>query len=246
MGASVGSKTLVTGYLVLELRDRHGKVLRRDVRDFDPFVRNLIVLLENVLKGEDTFVSENIMPITLSNATDVEGNSFTPMPYSSYNPEGARQYWNIVADAGDVLIQRGEPTDWGILVGYGESPTTINFWSLENPYPHGRGQGYMNYLSTELTPPEFDGNYVKFTVKRRIINDATVTQRVTEVGVVAREFHTWRKLLIARDLLDTPIDMPPASLLEVTIVIQALPAPFNIITTLDYGVPEEVSSRHTV
>ncbi|MHC1593715.1 MAG: hypothetical protein ACXQT2_00155 [Methanotrichaceae archaeon] len=241
----IGNKTLITGYLVVELKDRMGRVLRRDVRDFDPFVRNLIVLLENVLKGEDSYVSEKIMPITLSNATDVDGNSFTPLPYESQNPESGHQYWNIVADAGDVLIQRGEPTDWGILVGYGESETTINFWSLENPYPHGRGQGYMNYLSTELTPPEFDGSYVKFTVKRRIVNDSDVVQRVTEVGVVAREKYTWRKLLIARDLLDTPIDMPPASMLEVTIVIQALLAPYNIYVTSDYGVPEETATKYT-
>ncbi|MCD6359338.1 MAG: hypothetical protein J7M38_00655 [Armatimonadetes bacterium] len=242
----IGQKTLITGYLVVELKDRLGRSLRRDVRDFDPFVRNLIVILENILKGVDTYVSEKIMPITLSNATDVEGNSFTPMPYSSYNPEWTHQYWNIVADAGDVMLQRGEPTDWGILVGYGESETTINFWSLENPYPHGRGAGYMNYLSTEVTPPEFDGSYVKFTVKRRIVNDAEATQRVSEVGVVGREMYTWRRVLIARDLLSPPIDMPPASILEVTIVIQALLAPFNIYTAFDYAIPYDQSVKHTL
>ncbi|MHC1628475.1 MAG: hypothetical protein ACXQTI_06585 [Candidatus Nezhaarchaeales archaeon] len=234
-------RSMITGYIAYTLKDKDGRVLRKGVKHFNSFVKNFLVMIETMFKGEDSLFP----PPAPTQAVDVNGNPFTlsfPTPEGNY---GIPLGWRVDADAGDRLIERGEPTDWGILVGSDDSPTTINFYSLVAPYPHGKGEGYMNYLSTEMTEPEFDGTYVKFTIRRLIINEADVSQLVREVGLVAREYYTWRKFLLARDVLTEPISMPPKSLLDVTIVIAGVLAPYNVIYTSDYAVGYGASQLST-
>jgi len=232
---------MITGYIAYTLYSKDGRVLKKGVKPFNSFVKNFMIMLETMFKGEDS----KFPPPSPTPAVDTNGVEFTltfPTPNKAY---GIPLGWNIKADAGDKLLERNEPTDWGILVGAGDSPTTINYYSLDQPYPHGKGEGYMNYLSTEVSEPEFDGSYVKFSIKRIVVNEADVSQVVSEIGLVAREFYTWKKFLIARDVLDSPINMPPKSMLEITIVIMAVLAPYNIIYVEDYGSGTEVSTRST-
>ena len=234
-------KSIITGYVAYTLKDKNGKVILKGAKPFNSFVKNFMVMLEAMFKGEDS----KTPPDTPTQAVDIDGNSFSlsfPTPPTdgdiAYNiPLG----WRVDAEAGDLLFLRGEPTEWGIMVGSGDSPTTINFWNLESIYPHGRGEGYMNYLSTQVTEPEFDGTYVKFTIQRLVVNEADVSQIVREVGLIAREYYTWKRFLIARDVVDPPITMPPKSLLEVTIVIAGVMAPYNILYSSDLSVGYEAS-----
>jgi len=233
---------MITGYIAYTLYSRDGRVLKKGVKPFNSFVKNFMVMLETMFKGEDS----KFPPPAPTQAVDTSGVAITlsfPSPRDTY---GIPLGWNIKADAGDKLLERNEPTDWGILVGAGDSPTTINYYALDQPYPHGKGEGYMNYLSTEVTEPEFDGSYVKFSIKRIVVNEADVSQVVNEIGLVAREFNTWKKFLIARDVLDSPINMPPKSMLEITIVIMALLAPYIVFYVKDHGVGTEFSSRLTI
>ena len=225
-------KSVITGFVAYTLKTKDGKILLKGVKPFNSFVKNFMVMIETMFKGEDS----KIPPTAPTQAIDLDGNSFTlsfPTPEDHY---GIPLGWRIDAEAGDTLFLRGEPTEWGIIVGSGDSPTTINFYNLENMYPHGKEEGYMNYLSTQVTEPEYDGTYVKFTIRRLIINEADVSQVVREVGLIAREYYTWKRFLIARDVLDEPVTMPPKSLLEVTIVIAGVLAPYNLIYLSDQAV----------
>ena len=229
-----GNRSIVYGYIVLELRDpASGKPVIRTIQPMESLVRNFLVMIERMFKGEDSLFP----PPSSSSVTLTDGSSYTlSLTPPTLSNTGAFPGWSVVADSGDRLIEMQMPTDWGILVGKGTSPTTINYWKLENPYPHGHGSGYMNYLSTSVEPVSFDESTVKFSIRRLIVNDAPVSQTVTEVGLVAREYNTWKKFMIARDLLSQAITMPPNSLLEVTIVISGIVAPYQVIYTKDYAV----------
>jgi len=234
--------SMITGYIAYTLMDKNGKPICRGVKHFDSFVRNFMVMLESVLLGKDT---RTTLP-PYSNAVDTSGVSRQlerPLPPAGGDPVFG---WGIVAEAGDTLERFNISTDWGILVGSGDSPTTLNFWRLESPYPHGRTAGKMNYLSSQITEPSFDGSNVRFSIKRLIVNEADTTQVVREIGVVGLEYRTHNKYLIARDVITPPISMPPKSLLEVIIVFAGLLAPINIFFRSDVAVGGESSSRSIV
>lgn len=234
-------KSVITGYIAYVLKTKDGKVLLKGAKPFNSFVKNFMVMLEAMFKGEDS----KTPPPTPTQAVDLDGNSFSlsfPTPEGRY---GIPLGWRVDAEAGDLLSLRGEPTEWGIIVGSGDSPTTINFYNLESMYPHGKDVGYMNYMSTQVTEPEYDGTYVKFTIKRLIINEADVSQVVREVGLIAREYNTWKRFLIARDVLDSPVTMPAKSLLEVTIVIAGVLAPYNVLYVSDQAVGFSTSQVST-
>jgi hypothetical protein len=104
----------------------------------------------------------------------------------------------------------------------------------------------MNYLGTKVTEPAFDGTYVKIIIQRLIANEADEQQYVREVGLIAREFYTWRRFLLARDVISPAIAMPPKSLLEVNIVLAGILAPYNIFFRRDYAVGYQTSQRSIV
>lgn len=238
----MSKKSTVTGYIVCELKTRDGKPLMRIAKPFDSLLRNFIVMLETLFKGMDT----KFPPPAPSPVVDISGNYVSlsfPAPNNIY---GIPLGWRVDAEAGDILLRRNEPTDWGIMVGSDDSPTTISFWKLGAPYSHGKGTGYMNYLDTTVTEPEYDGTYVKFSIKRLIVNEADVSQIVKEVGLIAREYNTWTRFLIARDVLPSPITMPPKSLLEVTIVIEGILVPYQIYYRKDYAIGSETSRKAIV
>ncbi|MFP3265626.1 MAG: hypothetical protein RXO54_07320 [Acidilobus sp.] len=238
----VVKRSIITGYTILTLKTPDGRPIMRIVKPFDSLLRNFIVMLETLFKGMDTLLQPP-QPSTVTNTAGASVSLTFPTPNGAY---GIPLGWRVDADAGDILILRGEPTDWGILVGSDNSPTTINFWNLGSPYPHGKSVGYMNYLSTTISQPAFDGTSVNLSIERLIVNEADVSQLVYEVGLVAREYNTWTKFLIARDVLDTPISMPPKSLLDVTIVIQGLLAPYQVFYRKDYAVGSEASTKSVV
>jgi len=227
-----GKESLITGYISLVVKNKEGKELRRAVQPMRSLLRNFIVMLETMFKGMDTLWNK----YTPSDAIDVNGNKFKLSFPTSGGRYGIPLGWRIDAEAGEKLKERGEPTDWGIMVGSSDDPNTINFWSLSQPYPHGSGSGYMNYLDTIVKEPYFDGSNVCIEIKRIIVNEANVSQTVREIGIIAREFYTWKRFLIARDVLDSPIDVPPKGMLEVTIVIQGILAPYNVFYVDDYCV----------
>lgn len=235
-------KSMITGYVISELKTSDGKALMRIAKPFDSLLGNFIVMLETLFKGIDT----KFPPPSPSKIVDTSGNYVNltfPTPLNAY---GIPLGWRVDAESGDILLRRNEPTDWGIMVGSDDSPTTISFWRLVSPYPHGKDAGYMNYLGSTVSEPEFDGTSVKFTIQRLIVNEADVSQVVKEVGLIAREYNTWTRFLIARDVLPAPITMPPKSLLEVTIVLEGLLAPYQIYYRKDYGIGNESSRRSIV
>jgi len=238
----VVKRSVITGYVILTLKTRDGKTIMRTTKQFDSLLRNFIVMLEVLFKGMDT----KIPPPQASTVTNTAGTSVSlsfPTPNGAY---GIPLGWRVDAEAGDILLLRNEPTDWGILVGSDDSPTTINFWNLGSPYPQGKDVGYMNYLGSTVSQPTFDGTSVNLSIERLIVNEADSPQSIYEVGLVAREYNTWTKFLIARDVLNTPISMPPKSLLDVTIVIQALLAPYQVFFRKDYTVGSESSAKAIV
>lgn len=232
---------MIKGYVSLILRDGSGKVIDNRIIEMDSLVRNFLVMIEAIFKGIDS-----LYPQTLSSFTDINGNSVTPSFPTPQGVYGIPLGWRVDAEAGEVLKTRNEPTDWGIMVGSDDSPNTITVYRLYSPYPHGKGAGYMNYLSTSVSEPYFDGQYVRIDIKRVVANEADVYQVVKEIGLIAREYNTWNRILLAREVLSSPINMPPKSMLEVTISIVAVPALFNTIYVSDYSVGGELSTKSTI
>jgi len=231
---------MIKGYLKLALYDRDGRLLEERVQEMRSLLDNFIVLLESVFKGVDTrFPPPEPPKVTLPDGTLYQ------IPRTLLTP-GTVVGWRVDAEAGEILYLRGEPTDWGVIVGSDDSPNTITVYRLYAPYPHGKGVGYMNYLSTTITPPYFDGANVRMDITRLVLNESDSTQVVREVGVMVREYYTWQRFLIAREALASPISMPPRSMLQVTITLVAVPAPFTVIYVSDFAVGGETATRSIV
>jgi hypothetical protein len=123
---------MIKCFLSLKLYDSNGRLLEERVQEMHSLLDNFIVLLENVFKGVDT----KFPPPTPTKVTLLDGTQYQ-LPLRYYNP-GTVAGWRVDAEAGDVLYLRGEPTDWGIIVGSDDSPNTITVYKLYAPYPHGK------------------------------------------------------------------------------------------------------------
>ena len=118
-------ESTITAYIALTVRDKNRKELKRVVQPMRSLLRNFMVMLETMFIGEDTLWNL----YTPSDAIDVDGNYFKLSVKVPQQAFGTPIGWRIDAEAGDILHERGEPTDWGIMVGASDDPNTINFWN---------------------------------------------------------------------------------------------------------------------
>jgi len=99
----------------------------------------------------------------------------------------------------------------GIVVGSGTTPPTPSDYSLESQIPHGTGAGQLDYEQDEFGDVQISGNTISFEMRRMFINRTGNTITVAEIGIIMYTIdtsNTRRRVLIARDVLDTPVEVP--------------------------------------
>jgi len=109
---------------------------------------------------------------------------------------------------------------FGLIAGYGTTPVSMDDYKLAYPYVHGSGQGYLYYKTSvislivggETTINNKTYKTMTLIIQRPVENRHTDAQTITEVGLVLNYKITGGanfKLLIFRDVLDTPITLAP-------------------------------------
>jgi len=224
---------------IVRVLDKDGRELRRDVYINDPPVQNFLVILKNCLSKQPSGLPTTIIQLTLDKATDINGSQYTPTPdIFAYG-----DYFATDAPMCERLQLSGAPDTWGIVVGSDDSPYTPTQYKLFSPYPCGRGVGYLNYLDTEVIQPYFDGTYIIWGLHRIAINDSDSPQWIREVGIIAYATDTGRFVLISRDVISPPIQVPSRGIIDITILFRGIMSLYRAFTGLDWASTVETSSR---
>jgi len=227
---------------IIKIFDKDGKEIRRDVYTDDPPVQNFLVILRNCLSRQPDGLPTTIIQLTLDKATDINGSQYTSLP-DIFN---VGNYFATDAPMCEQLQLANAPDTWGIVIGSDDSPYTVTQYKLFSPYPCGRGVGYFNYLDTDVIQPYFDGTYVIWGLHRLMINDSDSPQWVREVGIIAYDSGAGRLVLISRDIVSPPIQVPPRGVLDITILFRGIMSLYQAFIRLDWASPVETSTRGVV
>jgi len=195
----------------VEVRDKNGKTISKTAGKSKSLVRNFALLIRGLMAGNIAGVVSGSRWNTKVKVADTAGNTFNFPALPSYQePENAPS----VMEASAL-----ERTDhYGIVVGSGTTPPTRDDYKLEAQIPDGMNEGQIIYGKT--TVEDVNGNPPEsvFRVIRTFTNDTPNTITVREIGIVVRA--QGRNVLIARDVLDTPQDVPPAATLTVRYIFK--------------------------
>lgn len=105
----------------------------------------------------------------------------------------------------------------GIVIGKGLTPFNFEQYRLDSIIPNGGGAGQFAYQSFNPIIKEYNvgSKIYKVTHSRVFNNNSSSSITVTEVGIynkMVNEYNT----LVTRDVLTTPIVVPPASKLTIS------------------------------
>jgi hypothetical protein len=194
--------------LEIELVDGNGRVVKR----YRQTARSLLNQFITMLRGY--FACRYCSDVGGGNVTvtDETGTATTyPNHYSTLSKYTCYLEWSVNGDVGDV----GQ----GIVVGTSDVANSLTTYKLGAKIAHGSGSGqlYYNpmYIGSVTNP---SGGILEFVISRTFSNLSGVTTTVKEVGILVKEIDsggTARSYLIARDVLSTPMDVPPGYALTV-------------------------------
>ena len=95
---------------------------------------------------------------------------------------------------------------YGIVVGSGSTPVTADDYNLASKIQHGTGAGQLSYGSCAVDVPVVSGNNIDLTISRTFTNGSGADVTINEIGLVARWYNgAYRSIMIARDVLNTPV-----------------------------------------
>lgn len=159
----------------INVYDEKGKLVKR--KKANSLVRQFIQLL-NVQMAQ---TNRSIIDVT---------NSSRTISYNSIS-------LSLVAGAGDA--------NYGVWVGTGTNPVSINDVTLQSKIAHGTGTGQLVYGATSVGVPVVVGSKAVFYVSRTFTNNSGADITVNEVGLVACGGPGPYYFLIDRTLLSVTI-----------------------------------------
>lgn len=190
--------------LELVVKDANGKVTERRVQKSESFVRQFLELL--MVQAAQISV-HMALPVT-----DVAGNS-------AFIYAGGHTF-NTNAAAND--------DSFGVQVGTGATPPTINDHRLESKISHGVGVGQLQHGGVTYGLPASDPTTSHFTITRDFSNASGSAVTVNEIGIVVKalDFSTDyspvdRYILTIRDVVAGGISVPNGETLTVNYRLQA-------------------------
>jgi hypothetical protein len=115
---------------------------------------------------------------------------------------------------------------YGIIVGSGTTPFSMNQYALASKIPHGTGSGQLSYgpssfddfgVDTSVSPPVY-----RFRLVRSFSNASTSNVTINEVGLAVSQTvgNTSYYYLIARDVLPTSYTVPVGGSATVAITLE--------------------------
>jgi hypothetical protein len=191
------------------LRDRDGKVVKRFKRKSESWLRAFITLLRGLYlqRYGASVVTVNI--VSEDGVTGAYPCNYAPTTIS----------WVYPCCNGDV----GD-TSQGIVVGSSNTPNDINTYALGSKITHGTGSGQLVYNAMtfeDITNPS--GTILQFRMTRVFTNNSGADVTVKEMGLLARILTSnvgAKSLLLARDVLSTPITIPDGYSLTLRYIVK--------------------------
>jgi len=178
-------------YLEVEVKDKDGNIIHYHRQKARTWVKNLFSILRNSFNGsQPTFQKQDGSVYT--NSMNIETFLKVASPSGNYN--------------------------YGILVGMGTKAWAIDDYKLDNKISHGSSSNQLLYGTTTVEDIVIESNRIYFRVIRTFTNSSGSSTTVTEVGLATYGV-TETAPLIARDLLNPPVTVPPSSTLTVRYII---------------------------
>lgn len=111
----------------------------------------------------------------------------------------------------------------GIIVGRGTTPYSPHDFRLADQIPHGTSVGQLYYGVQSVEDVQVIGNTILFAVSRPFHNQTTSDVTVNEIGIALGQHDsggTWRYMLVVRDVLPSPVVVPPGRTLVVRYIFR--------------------------
>jgi len=187
----------IKGELEIEVRDRQGRIKKRHKQQMKSFVRNFLKHLKCAFQEANE-----------TGLVDTSGNTV-----EIYHPFAGNYHFL------DVKGGEGGATK-GIVIGSGTTPPTNDDYKLESQY----NTSVFSYSSTSITIVDEEG-YVVLRIIRTFTNVSGSSKTINEVGLICRTGSptvTNALILIARDVLSTPITVEDGESVVIRYVIKTM------------------------
>jgi hypothetical protein len=191
------------------LRDRDGKVVKRFKRKSESWLVGFIRLLRAlIMQRYGSGISTT--PITTE---DGASNSF---PATSSPATMSTAYPCCNGDSGDV--------SQGIAVGTSDIANSLTTYALGSKITHGTGSGQLLYNAMtfeDVSNPS--GNILQFRMTRVFTNNSGADITVKEFGLLTKLINSsnqTKTILIARDVLSSPITIPDGYSLTLRYIVK--------------------------
>ena len=195
----------------IEVRDKNGKLISKRTGRSKSLVRNFALMLRGLMAGNIAGVVSNSYWKTKVTVTATDGTTFDYPSLGSYTK---------AEDAPSAMEASAlERTDeYGIVVGTGSTPVTRDDYKLESLVPDGFADGQMVYGKTTVEDVNGDPPSSVFRIIRTFTNEGSTTITIYEIGLIVKAQDKY--VLIARDVLDTPQDVPAGATLTVRYIFK--------------------------
>ena len=203
----------------IEVKDRHGKVIKREKGESKSLLKNFVAVLRAMMLGTvDTRDDTGGTAVTggaTGTVKDLTGADKTIWG-GGRHPNNRAGGWPLAIDAQD------DDDTYGIVVGKGDAPVSAEDYALDDQIPHGTETGKLDYGTHTFEDVVVEDKVSKFRVSRRFTNLSGASVTVKEIGIIAwnywRDYTTIRadvKFLFVRDVLTSPTTIPDGASLNV-------------------------------
>ena len=201
----------------IEVKDRRGKVIKREKGESRSLLKNFVACLSAIMKGT---------PLTGGGDTGTGGAEGTVKDLSGADQTiwgGWRAAdWNYGGGWPMAVNAPDDDDSYGIVVGKGDMPVTAEDYALDDKIAHGTASGQLDYGAHTFEDVVVEDKVSKFRVSRTFTNLSGASVTVKEIGIIAwNRFQQGGsvqkniKFLIVRDVLASPTTIPDGASLNV-------------------------------
>jgi len=195
----------------IEVRDKNGNLISKRKGRSKSLLRNFALMLRGLMAGNLGGVVSNSRWNSKVTVTATDGTTFQ-YPSMNSTPDGMTSDSAMEASA----LERTDK--YGVVVGTGSTPVTRDDYKLESQVPDGFADGQMVYGKTTVEDVDGDPPSSVFRIIRTFTNEGSTTITIYEIGLIVKAQD--KHVLIARDVLDTPQDVPAAATLTVRYIFK--------------------------
>ena len=218
----------VRGFIEIEIRDKNGIVIREGRHKMHSFVNNVLRILEGWARAVGGMATGSGGLVRSTTVVNVAGSSVTAY-IEWYDPAG-----NTRGGGNSMGLLAGDNVDsYGIVVGSGTSPVTLDSYALASKISHGTSEGQLDYdamaaeelgLDTSVSPPVYRCRFL-----RGFKNLSGGDIVINEVALIARCY--WKDygavrndvtFMIARDVLPISYTVPAGGSATVVVVVEVV------------------------